>query len=82
MASNTNTALVLINQNEFKMPKFGKRTQHLKQILTEITKEQQADVIENTESNANKAILKISDSIGEGTFTVEPQQHDVTGKQS
>ena len=79
MTEHNQSALVAVNSNEFKMPKFGKRKHHLQQILTEINLGQKADLIDETETNTNKAILKMAESIGEGTLTVGEEQHDITG---
>ena len=80
MNSETSTALTAVKSVQFAMPRFGNRSHHLKQMLSEISKDQADDVIGNTETNTSKAIVKIADNIGTGAFTLEPEQHDVTGK--
>ena len=79
MSNYKQNALALANPYSFKMPRFGKRSAHLKQMLGNLNQEQDADVIGQTESNASKSVLKLAEFIGEGTLTVDHKQQDVTG---
>ena len=72
--------LEVVQQNDFRMPNFGKRVSHLQDQLEEMNRTEPADVIQFTENSTSKMVHKVADSIGEGTIDVEPHQHDLTGK--
>lgn len=73
-------ALVPANGRKFKMPRFGKRVNHLKEMLQNLNQEEDIEVINHADGSTSKLIHKIADSINEGTIAVENDQVDLTGK--